>query len=304
MGQDLEGENINIYFGDANWDLPSVNIIVEKALDQDADILITLSAAVTQVAVNTVLDMDDPPVILFSWVSDPYRAGIAEDSCIKPGFVTGSVNAMDYSFIFSKLRLQMPDIQTIGAVYASNNASGISEMESITAEAESAGINLVTAAVTAISDLRPAVNSLIEKGVEALVLPSDHIVSNGMPIIVTIATDNQIPVFNAHISNIFDGITVSGGFYQYYAQGYNVGRVLTAYLNGEIDIATTAIYAQGGNKLGLNLDAAGQLGLEVVAELLEQADMIVQNSRPAFPSQELLQMVLEERRKACIAQTN
>ena len=39
----LEGENINIIWGDGNFDVPTVNLIIEDALDQEADVLLTLS---------------------------------------------------------------------------------------------------------------------------------------------------------------------------------------------------------------------------------------------------------------------
>ena len=66
-----QGENVNIIWGDAGFDYPTISIMVEDALDQGADVLVTLGTPVTLVAVNTTLGMDDPPAVLFTSVHNP-----------------------------------------------------------------------------------------------------------------------------------------------------------------------------------------------------------------------------------------
>ena len=68
-----QGESINIVWGDAGFDLPTVNFMVEHALDHEVDVLVTLNAPVALVAVNATLDMEDPPVVLFTSVSQSLR---------------------------------------------------------------------------------------------------------------------------------------------------------------------------------------------------------------------------------------
>ncbi|MCY4147486.1 MAG: hypothetical protein OXF90_13595, partial [Chloroflexi bacterium] len=82
--EDLEGENINIIWGSADFDLPSANLMLEATLDQEPDVLLTITTAITQLAINAVADLDDPPTVLFTSVYNPYKAGILESACIKP----------------------------------------------------------------------------------------------------------------------------------------------------------------------------------------------------------------------------
>ena len=89
-GSDFQGERINIIWGDAGYDIPTVSIMVDSALDQEPDVLVTLSTSVTLVAVNATLDMDEPLPVLFTAVHNPFEAGIAEAACIKPANVTGT----------------------------------------------------------------------------------------------------------------------------------------------------------------------------------------------------------------------
>ena len=53
-GNDLLGEDINILYREANFDFPTVSLIVEDALDKGADILLTLSDEVGRVAATAL----------------------------------------------------------------------------------------------------------------------------------------------------------------------------------------------------------------------------------------------------------
>ena len=94
---DLNGENINLLYRDAGFDLPSVNLMVEEVIDKGADALVTITTQVAQIAVNATRDMEDPPAILFSLVTTPFTAGIAESSCIKPAHVAGTQPVLSFA---------------------------------------------------------------------------------------------------------------------------------------------------------------------------------------------------------------
>ncbi len=273
--QDLAGENLNIIWGDAAWDLASANLLVENALDQDVDVMVVIGAAMTQTAVKATLDMEDPPIVLFTAAYNPYEAGIAQASCIKPAHVSGSESLTDYSHVFSTLLLQDPDMGSIGIIHSASETSGVVGAETITALAEELGWSVEVAAVANLADLRPAAESLLSKGVQAFVLPADELTSSGLPIILTIANENGVPVFHSTAIGVFSGATVGAGFFRYYQQGNDVGVLLTGYLNGDIDIATTAINVSSTQATAVNLTSAEEQGVELSEALLDQAMVTV-----------------------------
>jgi len=289
--QDIEGENINIFWADANYDLTNVNIIVDNALDRGADILLTLSTPVTQIALNTTLDQDEPKPVLFSAVYSPYHAGLADAPCIKPAHITGSESLPPYEEAFQIFLLQNPAMKRFGLIYSSNDASGIYGAEIIAAIGESLGLEVESAAVTSVSDLRSATQSLANNGVEAVILPFDYTAAVGLPIIATVATENQIPVFHPHPGSVLAGATVGAGFYNFYTQGISTGLMLAAYLNGDLDIERTAIDSQSGLSVGINLDVANTLGIEISPELEDMAEMVVQDGVSAMSPLGLLRLL-------------
>ena len=77
-GSDLHGANINILYRDAGFDFATAALMVEDALDEGADILITISNEVGLLASQAISEMDDPPALIFAIVTTPYAIGLAQ----------------------------------------------------------------------------------------------------------------------------------------------------------------------------------------------------------------------------------
>ena len=303
--QNLEGENLSVYWGEAGFDLPTVNLIVDAALDRDVDVLVTLNAPVAQVAATVTSDMDDPPVVLFTAVSAPYRAGIADSSCIKPDHVGGAETLIEYEPVFEAFRLQDPDLNRVGFLYATSLTSGIDAHERFTAIASEIGIEVIEAGIASLSDLSAAAEGLVERGAGALFVSGDYLTAAGLPIIVWVANENSVPVFHPSMGTIFSGVTVGAGFASYDARGDNLGVILVGHLNGDIDIASTKIHVDSSNLLGINLDSANEQDVEISEDLMKRAATVVSGGTISQASPQVLQAVarrgkvlpLEQRRE-------
>lgn len=275
--ENLQGENINVHWNDANFDFAAVNTIVEDALDRGADALIVLSTPTAQAAVNLTADMDDPPIVLFTAVFNPYEAGIAQASCIKPSHVTGIESVTLYEDIVPLLLLQEPDLKMIGTIYSSSETSGRLGAEAIVAAAEAHGLTVEVSAVTSLADLTVAAQALVDKGVEAFLLPSDLLTMSGLPVITQIAIENGLPVYHSISNTINLGATVSAGAGHNSLQGSLIGAMLAGHLRGELDIASTGIGMIDLLSVGLNLDIAAEQGIEFTPALMERAHLLLQD---------------------------
>lgn len=304
--RDHQGENVNVIWGDAGFDFPTITIMVENAIDEGANVLVTLGTPVTLIAVNVTLEAEDPPAVLFTAVHNPYRAGIADASCLKPAHVTGSEIETSYEYVFDALQKQNPALSVIGTIYDTAEASGVYGVERISDLASEMGIAAEVAGVTALADLRAATDGLMQKGADAIVLPVDNLTTQGLPIIVTIANENGVPVFHPSLGSIYYGATIGAGYSGFYDNGVRVGIKLAAHLNGDIDIATTGIFVAAGEGLGINLDSANLQGVEVASELIREADVVLEGGSPVRVSARVMQKIrqrgvvipLERRREA------
>lgn len=290
----VDGENINIIFGDAEFDFPTANLLAENALDEGADVIIAITTPVAQAVVNNTLDLVDPPIVLFNTVTSPYAAGIADASCLKPDYVWGSQALAPYANILPLLFDLNPDIETVGYMYNNAEANSVVSTEIVIAVAEELGLNLVIQTVTQTSDVGIAAEALVDDGAEAFFIPTDSTVSDGLPALLQVAEDVGIPVVHADSGQVYNGATVGAGL-NYYQEGVDTARILIAYLNGEIDIATTGIAQQQGTRLAINLDSASAQGVEIPQGLLDQASFMIQDEESSEAPPVLEDLDLEAR---------
>ena len=272
---------------DANFELDRLRELVAFALDHEPDALVTISAPVTLAALQATSDMDDPPAIFFADVYNPYEAGIADAPCIKPAHVSGVQSVNDYEAIVRLLLLQDPDVKTIGTIYNAGDAGGAYGASQVAASGESLGLKVEQAAVVAMADLALATGGLVSKGVEAILLPMDYMNLAGLPIISSVAIEQNIPVYFASMDGMILGATVGAGFSQLLELGDAVGLMVAAYLAGDLEPANSGISAQAGyTAVGINLHTAAQMGLGFSPALQERADMTLtideESGKPAI----------------------
>ena len=300
----IEGENIDIYYGDALFNRIEANAIIDSALDQDADVLVTFTTQMTQIVYYAIRDFLDPPKLIFTVTSGPYITGVADSSCVKPDFVIGTVPVTNYEDIVPLLQMQNPDMQVAGAIYSpAQRASevGVARIQDI---GESLGIQIEVESITATPDLYQAVDNLASKGAEAIIIPI--FTFQGFSLLLSLSYDYGLPVVFSAPQNAYRGGTIGGGFFGLYKQGAIAGNMLVAHLNGELDIARTSIYESDDFAFAVNLDAADLQGVEISPALLEGAAYIVENGQTAqgiiaqYPEVDITlpEMSLEERRAA------
>ena len=276
-GEDIAGAGFNIVWGDANFDFANASFIVEQALDAGAEVLVTYSTPVTLAAVNITADLDNPPAVIFASVFDPVAAGVAQSSCIKPAHVTGIESVTRYEDIVPLLRLQNPAIQIIGTLYNSAETSGVAGAAQIVAAAEAQGIAVMERAVTGSGDIAVAAESLVDAGVEALLIPADMSTINALPILMQVASDNALPVFHSIASAFSEGATVAAGTTQGGVQGRVLAALLQGYLDGSIDFASMGVGVVSNLVVTVNTDMAQEQGIAISESLLAKADQFIKD---------------------------
>lgn len=291
-----DGENINILLYDANIDVPTANTQIEDAIDKGADVLITITTPVTLAAINATSDLADPPVILFNTVTEPYASGIAQAPCLKPDHVWGSQALPDFEQIMPLLFEVKPDIQKVGSIYSTSEPNAVASMALIEPLAEELGLELIVESVAETAEVGAAAESLADAGVEAFFIPTDSTVGNGLAAILAVAEEVGIPVYFADSAQAYAGVTVAAGL-SYYQEGVDTGRVLIAYLNSEIDIATTGLSKQPGTRIAVNLDSAAAQGVVIPQGLLDRADFVIENGESTETEPSLPDVSLEELQK-------
>ena len=270
---EIHGARLSVYPMDAGWALDQLPLMIDSALDLEADVLVAFTTPVAQAAVNATSDMENPPAVIFASSYFPFAAGLADAPCLKPNHVTGSQIIPPYELLVDLVLMQQPNIQTVGVMFSADQIAGVEGAALVTALAEARGIEVKQAAVTHPVDFSAAMNGLASRDVEAVILAIDTLMSTGLSSIVAIATESLVPVYYPSLGGVYEGALISAGYFRQSGQGLNVGRMVSAALNGEVDIARTAIAAIGGDGIGVNLNAAADIELELAPEIWNKVDV-------------------------------
>ncbi len=271
----IHGERLSVYPMDAGWALDQLPLMLGRALDLEADILVAFTTPVAQAAVNATINMEDPPAVIFASSYFPFAAGLGAAPCLTPDHVTGSQITPPYELLIDLLFKQQPDIQTVGVMFSADQVAGVEGAATATALLEARDIEVKSAAVTHPVDFSAAITGLVSRDVEAVILAIDTLMSTGLSSIVAIATENLVPVYYPSLGGVYNEALISAGYFRQTEQGLNVGRMASAALSGELDISRTAITEIGGDGVGVSLNAAANLELELAPDILELADVTI-----------------------------
>ena len=272
-GDDVHGGKINILIRDAGFDLSAASLMVEDALDEGADALLTVSNEVGALAAQAMQGMEDPPTLIFAIVTNAQFAGLVDAPCLKPDYMTGTEMNIDYEDITDLPFMQDPDFKTMGVLFDGNDPASAIMEQRFHAFAQELGMMVELETYLSLSDLTIAAEALLDKGVDALYLAPGTSTPERIGALVSVAFG--VPVYSSIATDVAYGATISAGFEGWYREGLNAARLLISHLRGELDIAKTAVSQSQGALVAGNLASAEAQGVIFSEAFLERADLLV-----------------------------
>ena len=211
--------------------------------------------------------------------------------------VSGTHVTIPYEQYVGLSQVQLPDVRTIGTIVDPAQTQSVYGVSQITRFAEALGLTVEVASIASAADLPQATASLADKGAEILMIGAGYTESSGIPAILGAASDYGIPVFGVSPRMIYHGAVVGAGFYDFYGEGVTVGQMIAAYINGTLDVSTTAISSRVDLGVAVNLDTAEEFGITVADSILDSAVMVIEGGELNVLSEppSLPEMTLEER---------
>ena len=183
-----------------------------------------------------------------------------------------------------------PDIRTLGMLASSTETSGSESAAAVAVLAEELGLAVEQVAMVDQADARAAINGLFNRNIDAVVLSLDSLTAQNLPLISAMALDYGIPVYAPALPSIIFGATFFAGFLSEDLEAVAVARLLASYLAGQLNPASTGLLELTGAGIGVNMDAAASMGMEVPPGILDEADLVLsdENLAPSRRYQEQL----------------
>ena len=271
------GRDIEIVLGNANGDTAALATILSNLRADGVDMLIPIATSTAQTA-RMVFEDDELPI--FAAVSDPVSAGLTGEGC---GNITGVSNSIPAAEIVKLIRTFQPDCQKIGFLYTSSEVNSVSTINAAKAYCDAEGIAYAEASIANLSELQPAVEALISKGVDALYTGNDNSIASAMATYTDAAYSVGIPVYCGADSMVADGGFATIGV-NYVQLGEQVSALALKIMDGaqpsELPYEVLADYARF-----VNLQAVQRFGGQFAAEAYEGFTGLVEEDGTSHFSQ-------------------
>ncbi|MEA1997009.1 MAG: ABC transporter substrate binding protein, partial [Gemmatimonadota bacterium] len=261
----LERKNITVDRKNAQNEFAMAQSIAQDIVRRDYDYVITLCTPVLQATAKA--NKNIPHV--FSFVTDPYRAGVAQSPEDHPPNLTGLQMLDPVEFTIQAIRELFPAAKRIGIVW--NPAESNSETCTVAAReaAKKYGFELLEATVSTTSEVMDAVKSLFSRKIDILFTSGDNIVTTSILSICKLTKKARIPYFTNNPSDVTRGCLVAIGA-DYYEVGRETAKLVSRVLNGENpkDIPIRNFMPK---QINVNLDLAQELGITLPEPFLKKA---------------------------------
>lgn len=265
----VEGENLTIISANADGDFASLPTLVQSQIDEGVDILAITTTPLLQAALNVTQDMEDPPLIVFNAVTDPYAAGIANAPDDHPAWIIGAQMFPNID-VTVELLTQLYPGGTIGYLYNPSEANSVAQTEELERLLADTDLTLETATITDSSEVRTAAESLLARNPDTFFYSQDSTVGDGVAGLIQVANDGGIPVITNDPQAVGVGAAL-GVVVEFEENGRQTGEMAAQYLDGDLDPATFVIPRTEGFYYTINNDAVEIQGLEVPQDILDQA---------------------------------
>lgn len=245
-----------VYNGQA--DSTTLNQITTQLLDDGVDVIVPIATPAAQIVQAATEDNQIP--VVFSAVSDPVGAGLAESMDAPGANITGTSDALNTNAILDLMFAANPDIKKVGLLYSQSEDSSKKPIEDAKAYLDEKGIEYVEKTGTNNTEVTQAADALIAAGVDAVFTPTDNTVMTAELAIYEKFIDAGIPHYCGADSFALNGAFCGYGV-DYVKLGVETADMVIEVLQGA-DPATTPIKTFDNGIATVNTETAEALGID------------------------------------------
>lgn len=262
-----EGDNLKVEVKNAMADTATNAQIADSFVSDNMDLICAIATPSAQSAYNAVMDKDIP--VVYTAVTDPVAAELADKAGNPVGDVTGTSDTLPVEEQLKMIREMMPDAKTIGILYTTSEANSVSAIATYESLVDKYGFTLETKGISQTSEIALATDDLLTK-VDCITNLTDNTVVASLPTILEKANEKGIPVFGSEIEQVKIGCLAAEGI-DYIQLGKQTGKIAAQILKGEKKASEIPYEIISEPGFYVNTKVAENLGIEVPSDLADSA---------------------------------
>lgn len=263
----VEGKNLTVEYQNAAADMATASQISDTFVSDKVDLICAIATPTAQSAYNAAMDTDIP--VVYTAVTDPVAAELADEDGNPVGNVTGTSDELPIKEQLEMIREVLPDAEKIGIMYTTSEANSISALEKYKEMAGDYGFEIVESGITSTADVSLAADDLISK-VDCITNLTDNTVVASLPTILEKANEKGVPVFGSEVEQVKIGCLAAEGL-DYVALGEQTGEMAAKILKGEEKASDMPYETISDPGFYVNTKVAENLGITVPDDLLQSA---------------------------------
>ena len=257
-----EGVNLVIDYQNAQADMGIAASIASAFVDTQVDLICAIATPMAVVSNNT---SDGKIPVIYSAVSAPIEAGLANAQRLGEGNTTGTSDLLPVRQQLETIRAMQPEAKVIGILYTLGEINSQVQLGLYQEMAGEFGFTVEPSGISAGPDIALALPSLLGK-VDLLTMLTDNTVVQYLDTVLDAADAAKIPVYGSEVEQVVRGCVAAEGL-DYIALGRQTGALAARVLGGE-DAAGIPFELIQESALYYNTAACQALGLTLPDELL------------------------------------
>ena len=262
-----EGDNLKVEVKNAMADTATNAQIADSFVSDNMDLICAIATPSAQSAYNAAMDKDIP--VVYTAVTDPVAAELADKDGNPVGNVTGTSDTLPVEEQLKMIREMMPDAKTIGILYTTSEANSVSAIATYESLVDKYGFTLETKGISQTSEIALATDDLLTK-VDCITNLTDNTVVASLLTILEKANEKGIPVFGSEIEQVKIGCLAAEGI-DYIQLGKQTGKIAAQILKGEKKASEIPYEIISEPGFYVNTKVAENLGIEVPSDLADSA---------------------------------
>ncbi len=261
----VEGENVVFDVQNAQADT-SIAAQIADIMAGKYDMICAIATPAAMAAFNAAEDAGIP--VIYTAVSDPISANLANEDGTNPGNITGTSDALPVEAQLKLIRAMMPEATKIGILHTTSETNSDATLALYKELAPQYGFEIIDKGISTGADLPMALDALLPQ-VDCTTNLTDNTVVSYLAVVLEKSQEYGKPVFGSEIEQVELGCVASEGL-EYTELGRQTGKMAARVLNGEsaADIPYETI---SNSYLYVNLEAMAAYGLTLPEALADRA---------------------------------
>ncbi|HCT64110.1 MAG TPA: ABC transporter substrate-binding protein [Lachnospiraceae bacterium] len=272
----VEGKNLTVTYENAQADTGTAGQIADNFVSNGVDMICAIATPSAASAYSAAMKSDIP--VIYTAVSDPIAAGLANEDGTPVAEITGTSDKLPVEQQLEMIRKVLPDAKSIGIIYTTSEANSEATVKEYQAHVADYGFTLETVGISTTADIPLAADSLISK-VDCINNLTDNTVVQGLATVLSKAKAANIPVFGSEVEQVKNGCLAAVGI-EYSDLGVQTGKMAAKILKGEAKASEMNFELISECGLYVNKAVAADLGIkldeEYVSGAVESFDEIAQ----------------------------